>query len=113
MAGTSAQKKTRLSDPRLVQANNPKPGRGPALSVVVDSSVLVAALTDSGPDGMWAEEILAASSLHAPELARVEATNILRRLERSKQITTAEANAAYDDLIQLNLELFPFDPFAD
>jgi len=83
------------------------------LSVVVDSSVLVAALTDSGPDGIWAEEILAASSLHAPELARVEATNILRRLERSKQITTAEANAAYDDLIQLNLELFPFDPFAD
>lgn len=83
------------------------------MSVVVDASVLVAALVDSGPNGEWAEEILAAGSLHAPELARVEATNILRRLERAKEITMAEANAAYEDLIQLNMELFSFDPFAD
>jgi predicted nucleic acid-binding protein len=83
------------------------------LSVVVDSSVLVAALVDTGPIGTWAEEILMSGSLHAPELARVEATNVLRRLELAKQITTAEANAAHDDLMQLNMELFPFDPFAD
>jgi predicted nucleic acid-binding protein len=31
----------------------------------------------------------------------------------AKQLTTAEANAAHDDLMQLNMELFPFDPFAD
>lgn len=83
------------------------------MSAVIDASVLVAALVDSGPHGEWAEGILAAGSLHAPELARVEAANILRRLERAKEITTAEANAAYDDLIQLNMELFPFDPFAE
>jgi predicted nucleic acid-binding protein len=83
------------------------------LSVVVDSSVLVAALVDTGPHGTWAEEVLSSGSLHAPELARVEATNILRRLEMARQLTTAEANAAHDDLMQLNVELFPFDPFAD
>jgi predicted nucleic acid-binding protein len=83
------------------------------LSVVVDSSVLVAALVDTGPNGTWAEEILSSGSLHAPELARVEATNILRRLELAKQLTTAEANAAHDDLMQLDMEPFPFDPFAD
>jgi len=83
------------------------------VSVVVDSSVLVAALIDTGAHGTWAEEILAAGSLHAPELARAEATNILRRLERAQQITTIEANAAHDDLMQLNLEVFSFDPFAD
>lgn len=83
------------------------------MSVVVDSSVLVAALVDTGPNGTWAEEVLSSGSLHAPELARVEATNILRRLEMAKQLTTAEANAAHDDLMQLNMELFPFDPFAD
>jgi len=83
------------------------------LSVVVDSSVLVAALVDTGSHGTWSEEILASCSLHAPELARAEATNILRRLERAKEITTPEANAAHDDLMQLNLELFAFDPFAD
>jgi predicted nucleic acid-binding protein len=83
------------------------------LSTVVDASVLVAALVDSGPHGAWAEEIVATGSLHAPELVRVEATNILRRLERAKKITTPEANAAYEDLMRLNLEVFSFDTFAD
>ena len=83
------------------------------MSVVVDSSVLIAALLDTGPQGVWAESILAGSALHAPELIRAEATNTLRRLERAKHISTAEANAAHDDLTQLNLELFSFDPFAE
>jgi predicted nucleic acid-binding protein len=42
-----------------------------------------------------------------------EATNILRRLERAKEITLPEANAAHEDLMQLSLELFSFEPFAD
>ncbi len=46
-------------------------------------------------------------------MARVEATNIFRRLERAKLITTPEANAAQDDLMQLDMELFSFEPFAD
>ena len=75
--------------------------------------MLVAALIDGGAHGTWAEDILASGALHAPELARVEAINVLRRLELAKQITTAEANAAHDDLMHLNLELFSFDPFAD
>ncbi|HWK50469.1 MAG TPA: type II toxin-antitoxin system VapC family toxin, partial [Steroidobacter sp.] len=73
------------------------------MSVVVDASVLVAALIDSSERGAWAEDILLSGSLHAPELARVEATNILRRLERTKHISSAEANASQDDLMHLNL----------
>jgi len=81
--------------------------------MVVDSSVLVAALVDSGPHGVWAEDVLARGSLHAPELARAEATNILRRLERAKLITTPEANGAQEDLMQLDIDLFSLEPFAD
>jgi predicted nucleic acid-binding protein len=83
------------------------------VSVVVDSSVLVAALVDSESRGTWAEDVLANGPLHAPELARAEATNILRRLEIAKQITKSEANSAYEDLMQLELELFAFDLFAE
>jgi predicted nucleic acid-binding protein len=83
------------------------------VSTVVDSSVLVAALVDTGPHGVWAEDVLAKGSLHAPELARAEATNILRRLERAKLITTPEANGAQEDLMQLDIDLFSFEPFAD
>jgi len=82
------------------------------LSVVIDSSVVVAALVDSGPQGEWAEEVLASGLLQAPELVHAEATNVLRRLEREKLITTPEANAAQEDLMQLDIELFPFEPFA-
>jgi predicted nucleic acid-binding protein len=83
------------------------------LSVVVDSSVLIAALIDIGSHGTWAEHVLLGQLLHAPELVRAEATNVLRRLERTKLITTPEANGARDDLMQLDIVLFPFEPFAD
>jgi len=84
------------------------------VTVVVDASVLVAALLDAGDEGAWAEGVLLSStSLQAPELVRAEATNVLRRLERAKQISTAEANAAHEDLMQLKLELFGFDDFGE
>jgi predicted nucleic acid-binding protein len=83
------------------------------VSVVVDSSLIVVALVDSGPYGRWAEDILASGFLNAPELMRVEATNILRRLERAKDITAADANAAHEDLMLLDIQLLSFEPFAD
>ena len=84
------------------------------MSVVVDASVLLRALAvDSGPDGQWAEAIIDGGSLHAPELVYVEVTDVLRKLERAKDITTADAIAAHEDLLELNLELFSFEPFAE
>lgn len=82
------------------------------MNAVVDSSVLVAALVDSGPNGTWAEGILASGSRHSPELVQVETTNILRRLERAKDITPAEANGAQEDLMLLEIQLYSFEPFA-
>ncbi len=83
------------------------------MSAVIDSSVLVAALIDAGPLGDWALDVLAAGGLCAPELILVEATNVLRRLERSKAITNLEAEAAHHDLMDLGILLFDFRPFAD
>ena len=83
------------------------------MSLVVDSSVIIAALIDTGPPGIWAEEVIDGQVLYAPHLVSAEATNVLRRLELSKQISTPEANGAREDLAQLDIELFPFEPFAD
>jgi predicted nucleic acid-binding protein len=83
------------------------------LSAVVDSSLLVAALVDSSADGIWAEDIVSGGALHAPELARVEAANILRRLELSGRLTGIQAGAAFEDLMELALDLYPFEPFAE
>ena len=63
--------------------------------------------------GAWAEQVIEQNALYAPVLVRVEATNVLRRLELGKRITTPEAGAAREDLLRLEIELFPFEPFAD
>ena len=83
------------------------------MTVVVDASVVVAALVDSGPEGRWAESVVGADTLAAPELVQVEAANILRRLESRGKISRIEANGAHRDLLRLDVELVPFAPFAD
>lgn len=83
------------------------------MSIVVDASALVAALVDYGPQGEWAESILAGTTLCAPEIAYVETTDTLRRLERANRIAIAEANAAHEDLMQLKIQVFSFEPFAE
>ena len=75
------------------------------MSAVVDASVLVAATTDAGRDGVWAEDVLANGGIVAPHLVLVEATNILRRLERSRELTRLEATAAQRDLVRLDIEI--------
>lgn len=83
------------------------------MTTVVDASVLTAALVDTGPNGQWAETIIGTDSLIAPELVLVETTNVLRRLEHTRQISTLEAASAQRDLVRLDMELFPYIPFAE
>lgn len=75
--------------------------------------MLVVALVVSGREGKWAESVVAEGLLASPELALAEASNILRRLERTGQISRLEAETAHGDLLQLDVELFPFAPFAE
>jgi predicted nucleic acid-binding protein len=83
------------------------------MSAVVDASLLVAATTDAGREGVWAEHVLEQGGIVAPHLVLLEATNILRRLERSKELTRLEAAAAQRDVVRLDIELLAFEPFAD
>ena len=83
------------------------------MTVVIDASVLAAALIDSGKEGRWAEATIAANDSVAPELVLVETSTVLRRLERARQISTFEASSAHRDLMRLDLELFSFGPFAE
>ena len=83
------------------------------MTTVVDASVLVAALVDSGHESRWAESALAEGDLVAPEMALAETTNILRRLELAGDLSRIEATIAHRDLLRLNMETFPFAPFAE
>lgn len=83
------------------------------MTIVVDASLVVSALIDSGPVGTWAEAVLADESLYAPHLMPVEAASILRRAEASGEISADTASMAHADLLDLRIEYFPYGPFAD
>ena len=81
--------------------------------MVIDASALVSAVVDSGPEGIWAESLVEAEQLAGPELVLAEASNILRRLEQAGDISRIEATASHNDLMQLEIDLLPFAPFAE
>ena len=88
------------------------------MTVVVDASVLAAAVAHLGPDGAWSEAVIAEAAregraLAGPQIALAEASNVLRRLELAERLASGEANLARHDLLALEIELFPFEPLAD
>ena len=82
--------------------------------VVVDASALVAYATDTGPVGAWVRGVVRNSApLAAPAFTLAEAANALRSMELRGQLTAPEAARAYRDLLGLDLDLHPYEPFAE
>lgn len=82
------------------------------MTLVVDASMVVAALVDAGPLGSWGEALLLAEPLAAPHLMPVEAANILRRSALAGDLSNDVAAIAHDDLLSSRVELFPYQPLA-
>jgi predicted nucleic acid-binding protein len=80
--------------------------------LVVDASLVVAALIDSGKDGTWALELLGTEQLAAPHLMPVEVANILRQAVLKDDLSADSAALAHGDLLALRIDLFPYGPFA-
>jgi predicted nucleic acid-binding protein len=78
--------------------------------ITCDASVLVATLVDGGPAGQWATSVLSsAAGLLAPHLALFEAANILRRHQMAQLITADQAAQAHADLLDLPIDLWPYE----
>ena len=56
---------------------------------------------------------MAAEELVAPDFVLAEATNSLRRLEISGEISRSQAEASRRDVLRVSLQLFGFAPFSD
>jgi predicted nucleic acid-binding protein len=80
--------------------------------LVVDGSLVVAALIDAGREGTWADALLGSDALAAPHLMPVEVANILRRAVASAELTADAASMAHADLLALRIDLFPYGPFS-
>lgn len=83
------------------------------MTLVVDASVVVAALVDGGETGRWAEGVLLTEALVAPHLLPAEVANVLRRAVLADDVSADTASLAHGDLQALRLELFPYRPIAE
>ena len=83
------------------------------MTIVVDASVVVAALVDARADGSWAREGLRAAVLAAPAHLHVEVSNVLRRAVLAGHLGREAAALAHRDLAELSITTFPFEPLAD
>ena len=79
---------------------------------VCDASALAALLVDDGPAGRWATEALVGSDLVAPHHVMFETANVLRRHELAGLIDLGQAAQAHADLVDLPMELWPYEPLA-
>lgn len=78
------------------------------MTVVVDASVVVAALLDDGPTGAWATTTLERGGAAAPHLMPVEVASVLRRSGLSGSLTAEVASLAHADLLDMPVELFGY-----
>lgn len=81
------------------------------MSLVTDSSAVVAALLDDGPDGRRALAVMGRGRLVAPHILPAEVTNVVRRLAAAGDVSQDAAVLALDDLSALSIAFVPFDPF--
>ena len=79
--------------------------------IVVDASVVVAALTTAGALGPAAREVLSpgAPPAAAPALIDLEVTSALRRLDSSPRAPKGMARAAVGELASLRVERWPHE----
>ncbi len=87
--------------------------RGSTSVLVVDASVVVAALIDAGDAGTWAAEVMRGRFLVAPAHLAVEVASALRRLAAAGAIGGDVATLAHADLLDLRLQAYPYGPFGE
>lgn len=80
--------------------------------LVVDASVVVALLADSGDHGDWAARQVIGHRLIAPHHLPVEVANALRRLERDQRLSSGGAARAHANMLSLPVHLVPYTPVA-
>jgi len=83
------------------------------VTLVVDSSVVVAALIDQSSDGDWAKRQLGGERLVAPQHMPVEVAHVLRRSFLAGEISSDAASLGHHDLLDLRVVLFGYRGLGD
>jgi predicted nucleic acid-binding protein len=82
------------------------------MTLVVDSSAVVAALISTSADGEWSRESMRGQSLMAPAHLHVEVSNVLRRSVLAGHLARDLAALVHEELVQLRVTTVAFDTLA-
>jgi predicted nucleic acid-binding protein len=77
-----------------------------------DASAVAALLLDAGADGEWVTQTIYPGPIAAPTLLTYETANVIRRHEIAGLISPDQAAQAHADLLDLAVELWPYDLLA-
>jgi predicted nucleic acid-binding protein len=80
---------------------------------VVDASVVIDLLIDSGSTARYIESRMASTSLHAPDHLAIEVANVLRRRRNRGLLSEGEAALAFQGFWRLPIQLWRLEPLAD
>jgi predicted nucleic acid-binding protein len=80
--------------------------------LVCDASAMTALLLDGGDAGSWVANTVSGAALLAPGFACWETANIIRRHELRAEISSDQANQAHADLLDLDIEYWPYELLA-
>lgn len=78
------------------------------MTLVVDSSVVFAAVMNRGVDGQWAEAILSSGELAAPHHMPLEVTGVIRRALLAGDITEELAATAQAEMRAMTVEFHAY-----
>ena len=82
------------------------------MTLIVDASLAVAALTNDGPSGIWARQILVSDNLAAPHLLPNEVATVLRRRSLAGEISEDVATIAHSEFQAITMDFHAYDRFA-
>ena len=82
------------------------------MTLVVDASAVVAALTNGQGDGEWARGAMQDAGLVGPGHLHVEVSNVLRRLVLAGLFPRDLGALAHEELIRLRITTYEFQPLA-
>jgi predicted nucleic acid-binding protein len=82
------------------------------MTLVVDASAVVAALTSEGSDGEWARTAMQGEALLAPTHLHVEVSNYLRRIVLAGHFPRDLAALVHEELVLLRVRTVGFETLA-
>jgi predicted nucleic acid-binding protein len=83
------------------------------MTVVIDSSAIVALLGMTGPLNDWAAEAVDGHALCAPQMLLPEAANVLRNQVFKGELSADAATLAHADLIEFPVRLWAYPPMSE